>query len=66
MKATHDLAEVRKLADSELAVRYSHLKRELYDARMRVQAIPTSEIQRLRKTIARVLTVARERNLKIS
>jgi len=66
MKTTASLAELRGLPDDQLGAKYSELKRSLYDARMRIQGLPASEILRIRRNVARILTIARERGLRIT
>lgn len=66
MKATETVADLRNLPDDKLGEKYSELKRSLYDARMRIQGLPSSEIRRIRRTVAQLLTIARERGLRIS
>ncbi|MCG3150838.1 MAG: hypothetical protein GEEBNDBF_00103 [bacterium] len=66
MKSDASLADLRNLPDQELGKKYSELKRKLYDARMRIQGLPSSEIRRTRRTVAQLLTIARERGLRIS
>lgn len=70
MKTVEELAALRNLDDAALAKRFSELKRELYDVRFKSgagqQGVPTSEIPRIKRTIARLKTVARQRGLAIS
>ncbi|MEO7992996.1 MAG: 50S ribosomal protein L29 [bacterium] len=66
MKRTDDTKELRDLSEADLVTRFSTMKRDLYDARSRMKGLPTSEVGRLRRGIARLVTVARERGLRIS
>jgi large subunit ribosomal protein L29 len=58
--------ELRELSDSELAERYDQTKRQLFDLRFALvtgQLDDTSRLRKLRREVARVLTVQRERAL---
>jgi large subunit ribosomal protein L29 len=58
--------EVRKLSDEELAKRLEEAHRELFNLRFRAaanQLTNYNEIRKARKSIARIKTVIREREL---
>lgn len=59
-------AELRELSDTELAERYDTTKRQLFDLRFALatgQLDDSSRLRKLRRDVARVLTVQREREL---
>ena len=61
-----DIDKVRGLTDAELEVALREAKQELWQARFALstrQLKDYSTIQRTRRTIARILTVQRERKL---
>lgn len=58
--------ELRELSDTELAERYDTTKRQLFDLRFSLvtgQLDDTSRMRKLRRDVARVLTIQRERGL---
>jgi len=58
--------EVRGLSDEELAKQLEEARRELFNLRFRAstrQMVNNREISRAKKSIARMLTVMREREL---
>ncbi|OGO02772.1 MAG: 50S ribosomal protein L29 [Chloroflexi bacterium RBG_13_54_8] len=60
------VGEIRSLADQELAKQLEEAHRELFSLRFRVatrQLVNHREICRVKKKIARMLTVQREREL---
>ena len=57
-------AELRELSDTELVERHDQFKQELFDLRFALvtgQLDDPTRLRRVRKDIARVLTVQRER-----
>jgi large subunit ribosomal protein L29 len=61
-----DIDEIRALSDAELEQKLREAKQELWSARFALstrQLKDYSSIQRIRRTIARILTVQRERQL---
>ena len=62
-----DIGEVRKLSDTELVNALKEAKQDLWQARFALstrQLKDYSSIPRTRQTIARILTVQRERKLR--
>jgi len=60
------IEEIRGKGDEELGLTLASMKRELFDLRFKSasQSLPTpSSIRALRRTIARMSTVVRERDL---
>jgi len=69
VKKTEELTKLTGMSDDELIKHYGGLKRELFDARVSTVTrvgLPTSEMRRLRRSIARTITVVRGRKIKIS
>jgi large subunit ribosomal protein L29 len=63
-----DIADVRKLSDKELTDALQQAKQDLWSARFALstrQLNDTSSIPRTRRQIARILTVQRERAVKV-
>ena len=61
-----DMAELRGLESKDLARRLGEAKEELFRLRMQhatLQLVDTSRLRQLRREIAQVLTVRREREL---
>jgi large subunit ribosomal protein L29 len=61
--------EIRSLSDTELAKRLDEARQELFNLRFRLatrQLVNHRELPRVRKRIARIKTVQRERELGIS
>jgi len=61
--------EIRSLSDTELAKRLEEARQELFNLRFRLatrQLVNHRELPRVRKRIARMKTVQRERELGIS
>ena len=59
-------AELRELSDAELAEKHDQYKQELFDLRFALvtgQLDDTTRLRKVRRNIARVLTVQRERAL---
>ncbi len=66
MKIKKELAELRKLSDSELAKELKTVQESLYKLRFQKvvdEMVDTSVIRKARKKIARVKTIQREREL---
>lgn len=58
--------ELREMTDQELAQRLNELRQELFNLRFQManrQLENTSRIRQVRKDIARILTIQRERQL---
>ena len=61
-------SELRNLTDEELKERLKELKKKLFDLRFQLeldQLRDTNEIKRVKKDIARIKTILRERELGI-
>ena len=68
MKKTGNLKELREKEDSEIAFDVSTLRRELFDMRFKSSAealANPSRIRAIRREIARLQTILRERELAI-
>jgi large subunit ribosomal protein L29 len=64
-----DIADVRKLSDKELTDALQQAKQDLWSARFALstrQLNDTSSIPRTRRQIARILTVQRERAVRVA
>ena len=69
MAATSPAADLRAVGDAELVSRLREAKEELFNLRFQVatgQLDNNRRLQSVRKTIARIYTVMRERELGIS
>lgn len=61
-----DAAEIRALADERLLEELENARREVFNLRFRAvtrQLSNTGEVGKARKTVARILTIMRERQL---
>ena len=64
-----DIQEIRSLTDQQLTEELSKTYRELMNLRFRAatnQLIDTNQPRKTRKDIARLLTVMRERNIRVN
>lgn len=64
-----DIQEIRSLTDQQLSEELSKTYRELMNLRFRAatnQLIDTNQPRKTRKDIARLLTVMRERNIRVN
>ncbi|MYC30814.1 MAG: 50S ribosomal protein L29 [Chloroflexi bacterium] len=64
-----DIQEIRSLSDQQLSEELSKTYRELMNLRFRAatnQLIDTNQPRKTRKDIARLLTVMRERNIRVN
>ncbi len=64
-----DIQEIRSLTDQQLTEELSKTYRELMNLRFRAatnQLIDTNQPKKTRKDIARLLTVMRERNIRVN
>ncbi len=60
------ISEIRKKTAEELSVQLQNLRKELFDMRFQTaseQIESPSRIREIRRTIARIMTVTRERDL---
>ncbi len=60
--------ELRKLTNDELITKYNELKNKLFDLRMKKafgQIEDTASIRIIRRNIAKILTVLREKGVKL-
>lgn len=61
-----DATEIRALADEQLLEELENARREVFNLRFRAvtrQLSNTGEVNKARKTVARILTIMRERQL---
>ena len=66
---TEDIAKVREMSDKELTEALQQAKQDLWSARFALstrQLNDTSSIPRTRRQIARILTVQRERAVRVA
>lgn len=69
MKAKAALKHFREISEVELRDRYRELSRELFNLRFQgatAQLSSPARFKQVRREIARLMTVARERNIKIN
>jgi len=68
MKANEQLREYREKSDRELSEQYNELMKELFNLRFQAsmaQLSSPARFKQVRKEIARLKTVAQERNIKV-
>jgi large subunit ribosomal protein L29 len=68
MKSKDSLREFREMAEPELSERYKELSKELFNLRFQsamAQLSSPARFEQVRRSIARLVTVAKERDLKI-
>ncbi len=66
---SEDIAKVREMSDKELTEALQQAKQDLWSARFALstrQLNDTSSIPRTRRQIARILTVQRERSVRVA
>jgi large subunit ribosomal protein L29 len=69
MKSTEQLRELRDATELEIKERYKTLMKELFNLRFQTsmaQLSSPARFRQVRREIARVKTVAKERNMKLS
>jgi large subunit ribosomal protein L29 len=68
MKSRETLKQLREMSERELGERHKELTRELFNLRFQsatAQLSSPARFKQVRREIARVKTIAKERNLKI-